>query len=249
MSFDAASRGIQHDLDSLIDEQVLERRRDIGIFPTRQLRAVFYHGHIRAEPTKRLREFESDVPAAEHNQMPGQAIKLQRLDMRHWRSLGQGGHFGDCGARTEVEKHAVSLDCSCAAIAQLDFHRATSDESRNAINQFRAAAFGVISVYLAQFSDHRAFSPLNSRHVDAQRISLEPELHAAPGQGDYLGGPDQVLAWQAGDVGTGATEQAALYNYRSTTAIAGPCSKFASDSAADNQVVIFLNVSHLIRLP
>src|SRR6266481_8843655 len=180
--------------------------------------------------------------------MPWRAIKLQRLDMRHRRSLGQAGHFGDCGARTEVEKHAVSLDCFCATIAQLDFHRATSDESRNAINQFRAAAFGVISVYLAQFADHRAFSPLNSRHIDAQRISLEPELHAAPGQGDYLCGPDQVLAWQAGDVGTGATEQAALYNYRSTTAIAGPCGKFASDSAADNQVVIFLNVSHLIRL-
>ena len=93
------------------------------------------------------------------------------------------------------------------------------------------------------------FRRLDSRHVDAQRISLEAELHAAPGQGDYLGGPDQVLAWQAGDVGTGATEQPALYNYRSTTAIAGPCSKFASDSAADNQVVILLNVSHLIRLP
>ena len=181
--------------------------------------------------------------------MPGQTIELQRLDMRHWRSLGQAGHFGDCGARPEVEKHAVSLDCSCTAVAKLDFHRATSDESRNAINQFRAAAFGVIGVYLAQFADHRAFAPLNSRHVDAHGISLEPELHAPPGQGDYLGGPDQVLAWQAGDIGTGATEQAALDNYRSTTAIAGPCGEFAGDSTADNQVVILLNVGHLIRLP
>src|SRR6266481_6582924 len=181
--------------------------------------------------------------------MPWRAIKLQRLDMRHRGSVGQAGHLRNCCARTEVEKDAVSLDCSCATIAKLDFHRAGSDESRNAIDQFRAAAFGVIGVYLAQFSDHRAFSPLNSRHVDAQGISLEPELHAAPGQGDYLGGPDQVLAWQAGDVGTRAAEQPALNDYRSTTAIAGPRGKFASDSAADNQVVIFLNVSHLIRLP
>src|SRR4029077_17374039 len=112
-----------------------------------------------------------------------------------------------------------------------------------------AAAFGVISVYLTQFSDHRAFSPLNRRHFDAQRISLKPELHAAPGQGDYLGRPDQVLARQAGDVGTRATEQPALDNYRSTTAIAGPCGKFAGNSATDNQVVILLNVGHFIRLP
>src|SRR6266851_5644712 len=181
--------------------------------------------------------------------MPGQAIELQRLDMRHWRSLGQAGNFGDCGARTEVEKHAVSLDCSCAAVAKLDFHRAASDESRNAINQFGAAGFGVVLVCLAQLSDHRALAALDGRHVDAQQISLEAELDAAPGQGNYLGGPDQVLAWQAGDVGTGATEQPALDDCHSTTAVAGPCGEFAGDSAADNQVVIFLNVSHLIRLP
>src|SRR6266851_5627875 len=128
MSVDAASCGIQHDLDSLIDEQVLERCCDIGIFPVRELRAVFDHSHIRAEPTKRLRKFKADVPAAEHNQMPWQAIKLQRLDMRHRGSVGQAGHLRNRCARTKVEKPAVSLDCSCATIAQLDLQCAGSDE-------------------------------------------------------------------------------------------------------------------------
>src|SRR5579864_4799575 len=143
MSFDAASRGVQHDLDSLIDEQVLERCGDIGIFPTRQLRALFNHGDLGPESPKRLREFEPDVAAAENDQMPGQAIKLQRLDMRHRRSLGQAGHLRNCCARTEVEKDAVSLDGSRATVAKLDFHRARSDESRYAMNQFGAAGFGV----------------------------------------------------------------------------------------------------------
>ena len=58
-----------------------------------------------------------------------------------------------------------------------------------------------------------------------------------------------VLAGQAGDVGTGATEQLALDNHCSTTAVVGPCGKSASDSAADDQVVILLNVGHLIRPP
>src|ERR1700719_5399555 len=112
MSFDAASRGIQHDLDSLIEEQMLERGADVRILAAGELRTMFDHGHIRAEPTKRLREFQADVPAAEHDQMPGQAIELQRLDMRHRRSLGQAGHLRNCRARTEVEKDAVSLDGS-----------------------------------------------------------------------------------------------------------------------------------------
>src|SRR5260221_7854777 len=169
--------------------------------------------------------------------------------MGHRRSLGQAGHLRNCRTRTEVEKDAISLDGSRPAIAQLDLHGAGRDESRNAIDQFRAAGFGMLLVCLAQLSDHRALAALDRCHVDAQRISLEPELHAAPGQRNYLGGPDQVLAWQAGDVGTGTTEQPALYNYRSTTAIAGPCGKFPGDSTADNQVVILLNVGHLIRLP
>jgi hypothetical protein len=46
-----------------------------------------------------------------------------------------------------------------------------SDESRNAINQFRAAAFGVISVYLAQFSDHLVAGALSrQRLLGADRI-------------------------------------------------------------------------------
>src|SRR6266851_3560945 len=249
MSLDAANLGVQQDLDSLIDEQILERGADVRILAAGELWTMFDHDHIRAEPTKRLREFKADVAAAEHNQMPGQAIKLQRLDMRHRRSLGQAGHLRNCCARTEVEKDAVSLDGSRTAIAQLDLHCAGSDKSRNAIDQFRAAGFGVVLVCLVQLSDHRALAALDRRHIDAQGISLEAELHAAPGQGNYLGGPDQVLAWQAGDVRTRATEQPALDDCHSTTAVAGPCGEFAGDSAADNQVVIFLNVSHLIRLP
>src|SRR5690349_5717990 len=138
--------------------------------------------------------------------MSRQAIELQRLDMGHWHSLGQAGHFGNRGVRTKVEKHAVAPDGSRAAIAQLDLHRAESDESRDAIDQFRAAGFGVLLVCLAPLSDHRALAPLDGRHVDAQGIRLEAELDAAPGQGDYLGGPDDVLAGQTGDVWTGAAE-------------------------------------------
>src|SRR5229473_771851 len=130
--------------------------------------------------------------------MPGQAIKLQRLDMRHRPSLGQAGHLRNCCARTEVEKDAVSPDGSRTAIAQLDLHGAGSDESRNAIDQFRAAGFGVVLVSLAQLSDHRALAALDRSHVDTQGISLEPELDAPPGQGNYPGGPDDVLAGQAG---------------------------------------------------
>src|ERR1700730_16970684 len=67
MSFDAANRGIQHDLDSLIDEQILQRGTAVRILAAGELRTMFDHGHIRAEPTKRLRKFKADVPAAEYN--------------------------------------------------------------------------------------------------------------------------------------------------------------------------------------
>src|SRR5580700_7911039 len=128
MSLDAANLGVKQDLDSLIDEQILERGADVRILMAGELRTMFDHGHIRAEPTKRLREFEADVAAAEHNQMSGQALKLQYLDMRHWRSFSQARHFRDRGARSEVEKHPVSLDSPRGAVAELELHGARSNE-------------------------------------------------------------------------------------------------------------------------
>src|SRR5215469_191351 len=120
MSFDAASRGIQQDLDSFIDEQVLERCRDIGIFPVRQLRAVFDHSHIRAESTKRLRELQADIAAAQYNQVPRQAIEVERLDMRHWPGLSQARYLRECRARTEVQKDPLSPNGSGTSTVELN---------------------------------------------------------------------------------------------------------------------------------
>lgn len=134
MPFDTARSGVQHDLDALIDEQVLDRCCDVGIFAVRQLLAVFDHGDIRSESTKRLRKFEADITAAEHNQMSRQAIEFQRLDMRHWRSLGEAGHVGNCVARANIGEHAISRERLRAAVAKLDFDSARSNESRDIHN-------------------------------------------------------------------------------------------------------------------
>ena len=102
-------------------------------------------------------------------------------------------------------------------------------------------------VHLAQIPDHPALVALDWCRIDPQGISLEAELQAAPGQRDYLDGPGQVLGWQADDVGTGAAEQPALYNYRSRTVIT-PGGEFTGDSAPYIKVVITLNVGYSIGL-
>jgi hypothetical protein len=102
-------------------------------------------------------------------------------------------------------------------------------------------------MHLAQFFDHHAFAPLDGGHIDAHRFSLQAEFHTAPRQRDDLGGPDHVLAWQAGNVGARAAKQS-TFDYGGSMGVARPRDEFAGYSAADNQVLIPLNVRHLMRL-
>src|SRR5260370_596391 len=75
MSLDAANLGVQQDLDSLIDEQILERGADVRILAAVDLLARADNLTIRDNLTKTRRQFKADVAAADHNQMPRQPIK------------------------------------------------------------------------------------------------------------------------------------------------------------------------------
>src|SRR5580698_3227725 len=107
MARDAANLGVECDVDPLVDEQLLKRAADVRVFVAGKLRAFLEHAHLRAESTKCLSQFEADVAAAEHHQMLGQAVELERLDMSHRFGLGQSGQVRNRGARTKVEEHPL----------------------------------------------------------------------------------------------------------------------------------------------
>ena len=62
MSIHLANFGPEQHFDSFADEKITQRGANVGIFVAGELLARFDHGHLRAKPPKRLRQFKTDVP-------------------------------------------------------------------------------------------------------------------------------------------------------------------------------------------
>src|SRR5207245_11705021 len=61
---DPTGFGTEQHLNSFIVKQLEKGRADVGILTAGELRALFDHGHLRAETPIRLPQFPADVAAA-----------------------------------------------------------------------------------------------------------------------------------------------------------------------------------------
>ena len=80
-------------------------------------------GHAAAEASVRLGEFEADVPAAEDDEVSGQSIEFEQLDVRERSGIRQAGDRWNRGAGAQIEEDAAA--CQHAPSAP-SFNRTSS---------------------------------------------------------------------------------------------------------------------------
>ena len=80
-AFDLERLGAQNDIDALIIEKLQQRLGYVAILARDKLRRLFDDGDAAAEPAHRLRQLESDIAAAKHDQMIGKRPSSNSLDM------------------------------------------------------------------------------------------------------------------------------------------------------------------------
>ena len=85
--------GRKENLDPFVTEEPPDGVRDVGILPADQLRPVLDHRHAAAETAVSLGQFEADIAAAEHDQVRGQAIEFEHLDVRERPGVRQAGEL------------------------------------------------------------------------------------------------------------------------------------------------------------
>ena len=71
------------DLNAFVGEKPPDLMRGVGILPGHQLRRGLNDGHLAAEATIGLRQFEAGISAADHDQMRRQDVELESFDMGH----------------------------------------------------------------------------------------------------------------------------------------------------------------------
>src|SRR5260370_28026238 len=103
--------------------------RDVSILVGQKLRAALDQRHAAPQPAHRLAQFESDVAASQDNQVFGQALQFERLDMRHWLCFAYPRYARHGCMGSDVHKYAVGSDRPFTAIAQRYVERAWCHES------------------------------------------------------------------------------------------------------------------------
>src|SRR5258708_4122124 len=71
---------------------------DVEILSAHQLRPRLDDGHTAAEATVSLRHFEADIAASDNDQVYGQVIELERLNMGERPGSFETGNRRDCCA-------------------------------------------------------------------------------------------------------------------------------------------------------
>src|ERR1700747_2087676 len=93
-------------------------------------------GNLASEPAHRLREFQADVAAADHNQVPGKLIQFKRLDMREWLHIGHARHCIQCGPRTGADDYIGSAEAANLAPREFGLQSLRAYEASRSENQF-----------------------------------------------------------------------------------------------------------------
>jgi hypothetical protein len=84
----------------------------VRIFTPGELVTSLDHGHDGAEPTKGLRQLQSDIPAADHDETLRHPVEFERFDTRHWLSMGRPRGVGDGRARADAQDHPLAGKCA-----------------------------------------------------------------------------------------------------------------------------------------
>src|SRR5262249_6842782 len=228
--------GAYQEFNLLTGENPLQLIGDVGILAAHEPRPVLDHSHAAAEAPIGLGQFEPHVAASEHDQMRWQIVKLERLDVRERASGLEPGHTRNRRVRAHVDEHAVADKHPRAAVVQMDLERLRGHEPAGAHDQLGTTRLEVAQVRVNLLIDHGTLSITNGCHIDGDTPRLRAVLGAVAHQRRYLCAIDLVLAGQAVDVGTGATDPATLHDGRpSTRSRHMPRQELAAYAAAKDQ--------------
>src|SRR5262249_27279265 len=115
-AFDPQHVGPDLDVDLFGVENAPDFLRDVRVLPAQELRPALDDGDAAAEATVRLGEFEAHVAATEDDEVLGQAVDLQKLDVRERPGFYQAGHRRDRGVRADVEENPRAFQHARSAV-------------------------------------------------------------------------------------------------------------------------------------
>ena len=222
-----------------------DRVRDIRVLTTGELRTVLDDGDAAPEATVRLRELEADIAAPEHDQVRGQPIELQRLDMREGLGSSQARDFGMVACVPTLRNTRSPASTRVPPSFNLHLEGFRRDEMPRAHDQLGATRLVVLQVHGDQPLDHVALALPHARHLDRPWTGHHPELGRVAHQIGDFGAPDLVFARETVDVRARAADPLAFHDGRPMPGVGHvPRQIFAPLATAEDENVNPFRLSH-----
>jgi hypothetical protein len=96
------------------------------------------NGDAAPEASVRLCELEAHIAAPEDDEVRGEPVEFQYLDMRERLGGDQARKIGNGGVPPHIEEHALACQHACAAVVQFHLEGFGRDEIPSAHNQLGA---------------------------------------------------------------------------------------------------------------
>jgi hypothetical protein len=186
-----------------------------------------------------LCQFQPDIAAADDDQVVGQSVELQRLDIGERLCCSKTRNIRDRGMRTEIECHAIAGQHTRTAVIQIHLDRLRRDEPARTHNQLSATGLVFAEVHSDQALDHLALARQHSLHVggNGTRHHSEP-IRVVNQIGDFCA-PNFVFTGKAVGVRAGAADQFALDDGSATPRLRHlPSQQFAACATAEDEQLI-----------
>ena len=191
-------------------------------------------------------QFQSDVAAADDDQVVGQSIEFERLDVGERLCRRKARNIRDRGMCPEIESHAIAGQHARTAVVQTHLDGLGRDEPARAHDQLGAAGLVIVEVHGDQAVDHIALARQHLLHVGGGGTRHHSEPIRVVNQIGDLRAPDLVLTGKAVGVRTGTADQFALYKGGAMPRRGHvPGQKFAAFSAAKDEHFKGFRLGHL----
>src|SRR5262249_15881864 len=122
--------------------------------------------------------------------------------MGHGLCRGKPGNVRHGGARSHVEKDAITSNRPSASVVQMHLDRPGSQEVRFTSNQIWSGGLEAIEMKSNLALDHPSFAAQDTSHIRRHRPGLDAVIRSVPGEPGSFRAANHILARQAGNIRT-----------------------------------------------
>ncbi len=238
---DPENFSFQQDFDTFVFHQFQKCLGHVQILAFEQLFPMLNDRDAAAEAPHRLGKLQTDIAAANNDEMFGQPFEIERFDMRHRRGGGKSGHVRYGGTRAHIEEDTFTAQAASPAGVQRHLHGLRLGEAGFAHDQLRTAGFEFVEVELDQILDHLSFTAKHAGHIDMGLTGNHSQSGLWIYEGNGLRAVDHILARQAGDIRAGAADHRSFDHRRFLSQLRQiPREELPCYTASDHEIVTLL---------